>query len=184
MRFWAETPPLVQECNVIRDWDGTWDGKRGYRRRGQSRFPPYNWNGIRTTKVAASGLKLLDQAKRSIAIGSWSRSQILNTDTFVDLAFKTLKVQRHEIFGLWFFHQSIIPRPRMNTLKYFRIMFRIRWEIDENVLIRAMPHSAGPWSRAMQHSAGPWSCAMKHSVGSKWHSAGSKGQTLAQCCIA
>jgi hypothetical protein len=27
----------------------------------------------------------------------------------------------------------------MNTLKYFRILFRIRWEINENVLI---PHYA------------------------------------------
>jgi hypothetical protein len=46
-----------------------------------------------------------------------------------------LKGQCHEIFDLWFFRQSIIPRPQMNTLKYFRILFRIRWEINENVLI-------------------------------------------------
>jgi hypothetical protein len=56
---------------------------------------------------------------------------------------------------------------------------------------RAMPHSAGLFciefvckSCAMPHSAGPWSRAMPHSAGSKWHSAGSKGQTLAPCCIA
>jgi hypothetical protein len=39
------------------------------------------------------------------------------------------------LFVLWFFRQSITPRPQMNTLKYFRILFRIRWEINENVLI-------------------------------------------------
>jgi hypothetical protein len=33
------------------------------------------------------------------------------------------------------FRQSITPRPQMNTLKYFRILFRIRWQINENVLI-------------------------------------------------
>jgi hypothetical protein len=49
---------------------------------------------------------------------------------------------------------------------------------------RAMRHSAKPWSSAMPHSAGPWSRAMQHSVGSKWHSPGSKVQTLAPCCIA
>jgi hypothetical protein len=38
-------------------------------------------------------------------------------------------------FTSGFFHQSITPRPQMNTLKYFRILFRIRWEINENVLI-------------------------------------------------
>jgi hypothetical protein len=46
-----------------------------------------------------------------------------------------LKGQCQEIFDLWFFRQSIIPRTQMNTLKYFRIPFRIRWEINENVLI-------------------------------------------------
>jgi hypothetical protein len=46
-----------------------------------------------------------------------------------------LKGQCREIFYLWFFRQSITPRPQMNTLKYFRIMFWIRWEINKNVLI-------------------------------------------------
>jgi hypothetical protein len=46
-----------------------------------------------------------------------------------------LKGQCHKIFDPWFFRQSITPRPQMNTLKYFRILFRIRWEINENVLI-------------------------------------------------
>jgi hypothetical protein len=41
-----------------------------------------------------------------------------------------LKGQCHEIFDLWFIHQTI-TRPQMNTLKYFRIC----WEINENVLI-------------------------------------------------
>jgi hypothetical protein len=34
-----------------------------------------------------------------------------------------------------FFRQSITPRPQMNTLKYFRILFRIRRAIYDNVLI-------------------------------------------------
>jgi hypothetical protein len=46
-----------------------------------------------------------------------------------------LKGQCHEIFDLCFFRQWITPRPQMNTLKYFRILFRIRWETNENVLI-------------------------------------------------
>jgi hypothetical protein len=36
-----------------------------------------------------------------------------------------LKGQCHEIFDPRFFRQSIIPRPQINNLKYFRIMFRI-----------------------------------------------------------
>jgi hypothetical protein len=34
-----------------------------------------------------------------------------------------------------FFRQTITPRPLINTLKYFRILFRIRRAIYENVLI-------------------------------------------------
>jgi hypothetical protein len=49
-----------------------------------------------------------------------------------------LKGQCHEIFDLWFFCQSITPRPQMNTLKYFRSLFQIRWEINEKVLIPFM----------------------------------------------
>jgi hypothetical protein len=37
-----------------------------------------------------------------------------------------LKRQSHEISDLWFFHKSITPRPLINSLKYFRILFRIR----------------------------------------------------------
>jgi hypothetical protein len=47
----------------------------------------------------------------------------------------TLKGQCHEIFDLWFFRQSITPMSQMNTLKYFWILFQIRWEINKNVLI-------------------------------------------------
>jgi hypothetical protein len=55
--------------------------------------------------------------------------------TFIIYDFFTLKGQCHEIFDLCFFRQSITPGPQMNTLKYFRILFRIRWEMNENVLI-------------------------------------------------
>jgi hypothetical protein len=51
----------------------------------------------------------------------------------------TLKGQCHEIFDSRFFRQSITPRPLINTLKYFWILFRIRRVIYENVLI---PHYA------------------------------------------
>jgi hypothetical protein len=46
-----------------------------------------------------------------------------------------LKGQCHEIFDPPFFRQSINPSPRINTLKYFRILFRICRAIYENVLI-------------------------------------------------
>jgi hypothetical protein len=47
-----------------------------------------------------------------------------------------LKGQCHEIFKPpFFFRQSITPRPLINTLKYFRILFRIRKAIYKNVLI-------------------------------------------------
>jgi hypothetical protein len=36
---------------------------------------------------------------------------------------------------LRFFRQSIAPRPLINTLKYFRILFQIRRAIYKNVLI-------------------------------------------------
>jgi hypothetical protein len=38
----------------------------------------------------------------------------------------SLKGQCHEIFDPRFFRQSITPRPQINTLKYFRILLRIR----------------------------------------------------------
>jgi hypothetical protein len=54
----------------------------------------------------------------------------------LETEFETSEGQCHEIFDLWFFfRQSITPRPQMNTLKYFRFLFRIRWEINEHVLI-------------------------------------------------
>jgi hypothetical protein len=46
-----------------------------------------------------------------------------------------LKGQCHEIFGPPFFRQSITPRPLINILKYFRILFRICQAIYKNVLI-------------------------------------------------
>jgi hypothetical protein len=45
-----------------------------------------------------------------------------------------LKRQSHEIFDLCFLHTSTVPRPPINTLKYFRILFRIRGNIREYVL--------------------------------------------------
>jgi hypothetical protein len=47
----------------------------------------------------------------------------------------SLKGQCHEIFDPRFFRQSITPRPLINTLKYFRILFRIRWAIRPLSLI-------------------------------------------------
>jgi hypothetical protein len=55
----------------------------------------------------------------------------------------TLKGQCHEIFAPPFFRQSITPRPLINTLKYFRILFRIRRAIYENVLIPRYAASRG-----------------------------------------
>jgi hypothetical protein len=52
-----------------------------------------------------------------------------------EIEFTKLKGQCHEIFDPRFFRQSIPPRPLINTLKYFRILFRICRAIYENVLI-------------------------------------------------
>jgi hypothetical protein len=46
-----------------------------------------------------------------------------------------LKGQCHEIFDPRFFRQSITPRPLINTLKYFRILSRIRRAIRPLSLI-------------------------------------------------
>jgi hypothetical protein len=48
--------------------------------------------------------------------------------------FSYLKRQSHEIFDLHFFHKSMAPRALINTLKYFRILFRFRAEISEFIL--------------------------------------------------
>jgi hypothetical protein len=40
-----------------------------------------------------------------------------------------LKRQCHDIFEPRLFRQTIIPRPQINTLKYFLILFRIRRDI-------------------------------------------------------
>jgi hypothetical protein len=45
-----------------------------------------------------------------------------------------LKRQSHEIFDLHFFHKSMAPRALINTLKYFRILFRFRGENRHYVL--------------------------------------------------
>jgi hypothetical protein len=47
----------------------------------------------------------------------------------------SLKGQCHEIFDSRFFRQSITPRPLINTIKYFRILFRIRRAIRPLSLI-------------------------------------------------
>jgi hypothetical protein len=52
-----------------------------------------------------------------------------------DYIFKNLlKRQSHEIFDLHFFNKSMAPRALINTLKYFRILFRFRTEISEFIL--------------------------------------------------
>jgi hypothetical protein len=48
----------------------------------------------------------------------------------------SLKGQCHEIFEPRFFRQSITPRPLINTLKYFRFLFRIRRSITELVFVQ------------------------------------------------
>jgi hypothetical protein len=59
-----------------------------------------------------------------------------------------VKGQCHEIFNLcFFFRQTILFWSLIHALTYFRISLRIRREINENVLPRAMRHSAGPWSQ-------------------------------------
>jgi hypothetical protein len=58
-----------------------------------------------------------------------------------------LKRQYHEIFDLYFFHQTITSRPLIHALKYFRKSLRIPREINEDV-----------WSRATSYSAGLFFC--------------------------
>jgi hypothetical protein len=47
-----------------------------------------------------------------------------------------LKGQCHEIFDPRFFPQSITPRPLINTLKYFRILFLIRRAIRSQTFVQ------------------------------------------------
>jgi hypothetical protein len=47
-----------------------------------------------------------------------------------------IKRQCLEIFYRRFFRKSITPRLPINSLKYFRCMFRIRWEMYENVFVQ------------------------------------------------
>jgi hypothetical protein len=71
-----------------------------------------------------------------------------------------LKKQSHEIFGLCFFHKSIVPRPLSDTLKCFQILLRIRGDIREYVLCYIAWSHDSPLRnialsrlRAKQHSA-------------------------------
>jgi hypothetical protein len=67
-----------------------------------------------------------------------------------------LKGQCHEIFDPRFFHHLITPRPLINTLKYFRFLFRIRRSRESSATVPltklscAMRHSAEPLSSAEQ----------------------------------
>jgi hypothetical protein len=57
-------------------------------------------------------------------------SEMLYTRTISSYIAFNLKRQSHDIFDFWFFvHKSTAPRPLVNTLKYFRIPFRIRGDI-------------------------------------------------------
>jgi hypothetical protein len=47
-----------------------------------------------------------------------------------------LKGQCHEIFDPRFFRQSITPRPLINAVKYFRILFRIRRAIRSQTFVQ------------------------------------------------
>jgi hypothetical protein len=47
-----------------------------------------------------------------------------------------LKGQCHEIFDPRFFRQPIMPRPLINTLEYFRFLFRIPRAITEYVFVQ------------------------------------------------
>jgi hypothetical protein len=65
-----------------------------------------------------------------------------------------LKKKSHQIFDLWFFHKSIVPRPLSNTLKYFRILFRIRGDIREYMLCYiARSHDSPPCCIARSHDS-------------------------------
>jgi hypothetical protein len=87
-----------------------------------------------------------------------------------------------------FIKQSHLPL--IYALKYFRILLRIRRDINEYVCTHAMPHSAGLFVQNLY--VDPALCgierwtmirAMPHGAGSKWYSAGSIDQTLKPCCI-
>jgi hypothetical protein len=57
----------------------------------------------------------------------------------VRTAERYLKTQCHEIFDWFFFHKSTAPRP---TLKYFRIPFRIRGDIQPQTVEKSTPRYA------------------------------------------
>jgi hypothetical protein len=62
---------------------------------------------------------------------------------FIPVDLVMLNRQVHEIFNLWFFHQTIPYWSLIRGLKYFRISLRIRRERNKYVWSSAMPHSAG-----------------------------------------
>ena len=53
-----------------------------------------------------------------------------------------LKGQCHEIFDLHFFHDSNPPRPLINRLNYFRILFRFRRDLRIFKKLRSVHHPA------------------------------------------
>jgi hypothetical protein len=55
-------------------------------------------------------------------------------DRLVPKCIPSLKRKSHEIFDLHFFHKSMAPRALINTLKYFRNLFRFRGENRDYVL--------------------------------------------------
>jgi hypothetical protein len=67
--------------------------------------------------------------------GFCSKDCYLNTTTekpagqSIELTNYTLKGRCHDIFDPQFFRQSITPRPQIDTLQYFRILFRILRDI-------------------------------------------------------
>jgi hypothetical protein len=85
----------------------------------------------RSTRAAKEGQRGLARprisrlASRRQILGRPQRQRLLTGQTNSDKN-QWLKGQCHEIFDLRFFRQSITPRPLINTLKYFRILFRIR----------------------------------------------------------
>jgi hypothetical protein len=53
-----------------------------------------------------------------------------------------LKVQSHEIFDLWFFHQTSFPRPLFHTLKGFGKYFVIRRDIQIQIRLSSVNDTA------------------------------------------
>jgi hypothetical protein len=99
-----------------------------------------NTNHIFTDTVPKSPQKahcmLLTLLNLHVKCDSCSRISIKQHLNNLPVPQQGLKGQRHVIFDLQFFRQSIISRPLINTLKYFRILFRIRRAIRPLSLIQ------------------------------------------------